>query len=853
MGPGRPPPPPPGKAIPPASPGVPPEVFEKYSRMRRMLPEGAVRQKMMVDGFAQGDIDSFFAGPEAPPAAPAPESPVAEPDLYAKYRKMQSMLPEGAVRQKMMVDGFQQGDIDAFFGAESTPTTTPTPTAPTPTAPTPTPIPSTDLSKYQRMLRMMPEGAVRHKMTADGFSQAQVDTFFQSEAPTPTPTPTSTHTPPPTQTPIKTSTPTPAPAPASPALVPTPAPAPARAVTSRSMDLRSIIDDLGPSPLTPARTFVRATPTPTASTPTRVETPSSPQRDSPSPTSPPKDALGIGSQIWIPDEGGWASVAIAGKLKNGNLYIRRGDPHSAREEYDVSDEHYPVNPTLCDDITALYHIHEAGVLANLRGRALTQMKPYTAMASALIAVNPLQTVLEPLMQTYSSEPNQRAPHPFGTAELAYQNLLFSGQNQSIVISGVSGAGKTETAKLMLRYLASRSPDLKNRASTRPFSSKRRSMIADNSQSLDIKLLESSPLLESLGNARTQHNNNSSRFGKLLKMRFTPSTRGGTGLRLAGAVVDTYLLEKTRITCQDRHDSNFHIFYSLLRSTQAPSMFLNPANDYSILSPESVRSFGKIKEAAELDAISLALTTLGLSQRQVRGIYHILAGVLHLGNVRFCEDETAFAKMEKNSLISADYVCGLWGVDTPTLVSLLTCREMTTRGEKFKVRFSAADASSTRDAMCGAVYEALFEFVVQTINQSLEGGTDTDTDGRYDNDSDEEASEGADRYVGVLDIFGFENFGVNGLEQLLINYANEALQNTFHETLFKREVALFREEGIDFNLREFPSNDLCVELIAGRGGSVLRTLDSVCRLTKASDERFCEELHKTFGISGGGGG
>jgi myosin heavy subunit len=608
------------------------------------------------------------------------------------------------------------------------------------------------------------------------------------------------------------------------------------------------------------------------------------------------DGLSPGSQVWITDPAlAWITVTIVSKKihdRASKVYFIKRQGSDTKEEMDFAIYvYFPTNPQMVGDMTALYYIHEPGILANLRGRFLTQNLPYTSMASALIAVNPLHPCPEPQMEAYMDQPvNKVAPHPFAIAEAAYKSLSFSRINQSIVISGVSGAGKTETAKIILRYLASRSPETNSAAlaattSKSPFGSKPAASTTSASSSallskvegLDAKLLDSSPLLESFGNAKTLRNNNSSRFGKFLKLCFSNGTpppagpsslttyagsggsggsggsavpvaaagpvggAGSSGMTLIGALVETYLLEKNRVTTQGPGECNFHIFYQLLNSAKASNFYLGEGNKvFSILSEKSVFAFSQIKEAVGLPTIEAALLTVGLTPKQIEGIYRVISGVLHVSNICFEEFDNAEGTAARITAASAKHLkftSDLWGVDINQLQNLLTKREMQTRGEAYLVQYTVKDAVFARDATAKSVYEGLFNFIVNAVNRSL---VSLDADGK-----NPKIDLSAQYFVGVLDIFGFENFAVNGFEQLLINYANEALQNTFNQQLFEKELELFRTENIDFTVSECPNNHQCVMLIAGKNVSIFKMLDSVSRQPKPSDERFCEELHKAF--------
>jgi myosin heavy subunit len=464
------------------------------------------------------------------------------------------------------------------------------------------------------------------------------------------------------------------------------------------------------APMAPAPP-VPASPVPHAPPPVAVSRPVGP----PEPTSAPPSGLGNpaheglspGSQLYIPGLANvWDAVTIVGKVTrelDSKVYHAKY-PNGNKSDVDfAATPYHPVNPQLMADMTALHYIHEPGILYNLRHRFLTQNAPYTYMASALIAVNPLHECPQPTMVSYVGQAsNKVAPHPYAIAEAAYQNLSFSRTNQSIVISGVSGAGKTETAKIILRYLAARSPQdtsssAASRASTRGGASAAPGALLHKVEGLDAKLVDSSPLLESFGNAKTLRNNNSSRFGKFLKLCFSNGVAPGsvatngaegalTGMTLIGALVETYLLEKNRVITQGPGECNFHIFYQLLSSKYAPALYLK-GQSFSILSDESVKLFAQIKEAATLPQIEAALTLLGLSTSAIDSIWRILAGVMHLTNITFEDHESpqgTIAIIEHKSMTYLRYAAELWAVDQYALLNLLTKREMFTRGEAYLV-------------------------------------------------------------------------------------------------------------------------------------------------------------------------
>eukprot|EP01033_Poteriospumella_lacustris_P003239 gene3240-2386_t len=436
--------------------------------------------------------------------------------------------------------------------------------------------------------------------------------------------------------------------------------------------------------------------------------------------------IDLRNKCWVKDSQTEWALATINSRSDGKLQITDRKNNKVEIAEDAS---IPVNTTVTDDMTSLHHLHEPGILFNLKKR-YERRQIYTYMASALIAVNPFTRIPEPNADDYATKSRtELIPHPNAISETCFKNLAVLKKNQSVIISGESGAGKTETAKIVIKYLASRGIDRTGHS------------VDQTASDLYGKLQQLSPILESFGNAKTGRNSNSSRFGKFMKLLFAHSAVGRastkTKLHLTGAVIETYMLEKSRVVYQSH--------------------------------------------AAE------AL-----------------------------------------------------GVDIAALRAILTTREMETRGEKYTVPLTVREAEFIRDATAKAIYEALFQRIVNMANASLLTGGNILTIGADILDSVESSS-----FIGVLDIFGFESFQINGFEQLLINYANEALQNTFNKQIFEKELQLFEEERIEVAIGDCPSNQACVELLSAKSESIFAILDSVSRQPQPSDERFCEELHKCF--------
>ena len=417
---------------------------------------------------------------------------------------------------------------------------------------------------------------------------------------------------------------------------------------------------------------------------------------------------------------------------------------------------HPVNPTLEQDMTSLWHLHEPGILANLAGR-FDRDEPYTYVAHMLIAVNPLKRLADPPMPGVSKCANLAAlaalpPHQYVLAEGAYRALLAPpavAQNQSIVVSGESGAGKTESAKMVMRYVTWRAS---------------RGEGAGDAPGLHERIVGTNPILESLGNAKTARNHNSSRFGKYVRIC---CERAGAGLVLLGGRVETYLLEKSRLAYQPAGERNYHIFYQAIAAASADERRrwdLPAAADAHYLNQSGLFHVAEHDDAAEHVAFTDALATVGLADADREQLFLLLAGLLRLGDVALADaaapppdaappaDGAAATPADAQALARA---AALLGLKPDALGLALTMRKVsvTARGEvETSYRpFDVQHASYTRDALAKVVYAALFDWAVAFINGSLGG--------------DLGAKASSAPFIGILDIFGFESFETNGFEQV----------------------------------------------------------------------------------------
>lgn len=384
---------------------------------------------------------------------------------------------------------------------------------------------------------------------------------------------------------------------------------------------------------------------------------------------------------------------------------------------------------------------ENALLHNLRIRYRRDLI-YTYVSSILISVNPfkLLPIYTPeILDTYRKGGSRgKPPHIFAVADNAYNNLINDKKNQSVVISGESGAGKSEATKLILQYIAEVSS------------------AGQNSQSgLEQQILQSNPLMESFGNAKTVRNNNSSRFGKLITIYF------GQNGHIAGGSVISYLLEKSRVVYQAAGERNYHIFYQLLAGAEAQPelkrrLQLDTPSTFNYLNQSGVDKIEGVSDDADFQMIKLAMETLGINADEQMQVFKTVAAVLHLGNIQFnvelkkdSDDGSSVANMDTLQLVSS-----LLELDTETMGRALTSRNVGSRSIIIK-GYTIKEAAAARDALAKAIYSALFDWLMKRINVALSGGQDL----RSSNKS----------IIGVLDIFGFESFVTNSFEQLCINY------------------------------------------------------------------------------------
>ncbi|XP_030361703.1 myosin heavy chain, skeletal muscle, adult-like isoform X2 [Strigops habroptila] len=482
------------------------------------------------------------------------------------------------------------------------------------------------------------------------------------------------------------------------------------------------------------------------------------------------------------------------------------------------DQVFPMNPPKYDkieDMAMMTHLHEPAVLYNLKERYAAWMI-YTYSGLFCVTINPYKwlPVYNPeVVLAYRGKKRQEAPpHIFSISDNAYQFMLTDRENQSILITGESGAGKTVNTKRVIQYFATiaASGDKKKEEQT---SGKMQGTLED-------QIISANPLLEAFGNAKTVRNDNSSRFGKFIRIHF-----GATG-KLASADIETYLLEKSRVTFQLKAERSYHIFYQIMsnKKPELIDMLLITTNpyDYQFVSQGEI-SVASINDQEELMATDSAIDILGFTADEKTAIYKLTGAVMHYGNLKFKQKQRE-EQAEPDGTEVADKAAYLMGLNSADLLKAMCYPRVKVGNEYVTKGQTVQQVINAVGALAKAVYEKMFLWMVVRINQQL----DTKQPRQY--------------FIGVLDIAGFEIFDFNSFEQLCINFTNEKLQQFFNHHMFVLEQEEYKKEGIEWTFIDF-GMDLaaCIELIEKPMG-IFSILEEECMFPKATDTSFKNKLY-----------
>ncbi|KAK2194494.1 bifunctional P-loop containing nucleoside triphosphate hydrolase/Myosin head [Babesia duncani] len=461
-----------------------------------------------------------------------------------------------------------------------------------------------------------------------------------------------------------------------------------------------------------------------------------------------------------------------------------------------------IDPMTYGDIGMLPQTNIPCVLDYLRHRFLNN-QIYSTAEPLLIAVNPfkdLGNATDAVIGEYVRAPDSLKvpPHVFATARKALENMHDYKYSQTVIVSGESGAGKTEATKQMMRYFAYTTSGLKD-------------------STIQTAIMAANPVLEAFGNAKTVRNNNSSRFGRF--MQLDVAEKGGIR---HGSIV-AFLLEKSRIVTQEPEERCYHIFYQFLKGANADmkrKFKLLPLNEYKYINDKCLDVPG-INDIEDFNEVCQSFKHMGLSEEQINCIWSLLSGILLLGNIEF----TAITKDGIDDAASISNInvfndaCDLLFLDRNALQDVFLTKITTAGNNVITGPRKLADAQVLQTSLSKAIYEKLFLWLIRNLNRSIE------------------PAGGFNKFIGMLDIFGFEVFKNNSLEQLFINITNEMLQTNFIDIVFKREAALYESEGIACPTLEYTSNAPIISLLCAKTKSILSNLEDQCLAPGGADEKF----------------
>ncbi|XP_077392936.1 unconventional myosin-Ib isoform X4 [Festucalex cinctus] len=462
------------------------------------------------------------------------------------------------------------------------------------------------------------------------------------------------------------------------------------------------------------------------------------------------------------------------------------------------------------DMVLLEPLSEDSLLANLRKR-FDHNEIYTYIGSVVISMNPYRSL--PIFSPEKVEEYRNrnfyelSPHIYALADEAYRSLRDQDKDQCILITGESGAGKTEASKLVMSYVAA---------------------VCGKGQEVNKvkeQLLQSNPVLEAFGNAKTVRNDNSSRFGKYMDIEF--DFKGDP----LGGVISNYLLEKSRVVKQPRGERNFHIFYQLLSGASDDTLkklkLDRDFSKYNYLSLDSAVVNG-IDDATSFRTVKNAMQIVGFMEDEMQSVLELVAAVLKLGNIEFkpesrCNGTDESRVKDKNDLKE---MCELLGIEQAVLERAFSYRTVEAKVEKVSTTLNVAQAYYARDALAKNLYSRLFSWLVTRINESIKAQTKTHH-----------------KVMGVLDIYGFEIFEDNSFEQFIINYCNEKLQQIFIELTLREEQEEYIREGIEWTNIEYFNNAIICDLIENNQNGIMAMLDEEClRPGTVTDETFLDKLN-----------
>ncbi|CBZ54561.1 hypothetical protein NCLIV_049900 [Neospora caninum Liverpool] len=509
-------------------------------------------------------------------------------------------------------------------------------------------------------------------------------------------------------------------------------------------------------------------------------------------------------------------VVQAGSGK-GSLTCVQIDPPGFDEPFEVPQANAwnvnsQIDPMTYGDIGMLPHTNIPCVLDFLKVRFMKN-QIYTTADPLVVAINPFRdlgnTTLDWIVKYRDTfDLTKLAPHVFYTARRALDNLHAVNKSQTIIVSGESGAGKTEATKQIMRYFA-----------------------AAKSGTMDLRIqnaiMAANPVLEAFGNAKTIRNNNSSRFGRFMQLDV-----GREGGIKYGSVV-AFLLEKSRVLTQDEQERSYHIFYQMCKGSDAAMkqrFHILPLTEYKYINPLCLDAPG-IDDVAEFQEVCESFRSMNLTEDEVASVWSIVSGVLLLGNVEVTATKDGgiddAAAIEGASLEVFNKACQLLFLDAQRVREELTIKISYAGGQQIKGRWKQEDGDMLKSSLAKAMYDKLFMWIIAGLNRNIKPPGDFKV------------------FMGMLDIFGFEVFKNNSLEQFFINITNEMLQKNFVDIVFDRESKLYRDEGISSKELVFTSNAEVIKILTAKNGSVLSALEDQCLAPGGSDEKFLSNCKNTL--------
>ncbi|KAJ1996020.1 class II myosin [Coemansia spiralis] len=521
--------------------------------------------------------------------------------------------------------------------------------------------------------------------------------------------------------------------------------------------------------------------------------------------------------VWVPHEkegyiAGYVVKEEAGDMAVVHLMTGRDITVNLNETEKVN----PPKFEKVEDMADLGYLNEASVAHNLKQRYASNMI-YTYSGLFLVAVNPyydLQIYGPDYVAAYRSKKRSEVPpHIFAIADAAFHDMLHSKENQSILITGESGAGKTENTKKVIQYLTAIASDHKTAATAQT--------AASGTTSLEQQVLSANPILESFGNAQTIRNNNSSRFGKFIRIEFNFAGQ------IAGANIEWYLFEKPRVTHQSKQERNYHVFYQFMKGADKSvkdKLLIDKGPEGYNFTKRCRQTIQGVDDHAEFDTLMSAMATTGFKQEECVEFFRIIAAILHLGNIQFQATRNDEAVLREQ--LAAEKLCHVLGIQLSDFTRALLRPSIKAGRDWVTQSRTLQQVMYSVEALARSMYERMFGALVSRINSAMT---------RHD---------GKSTFIGVLDIAGFEILETNSFEQLCINYTNERLQQFFNRTMFVLEQEEYKREGIEWNFIDFgmdlqPTIDL---IDRTKPIGIMSCLDEECVMPKATDKTFTEKLH-----------